>query len=52
VCSAYSDGDFFKYWDSRGQYFNLTNAGTYIYDVRACLAAWLLGCLNECVWLA
>lgn len=33
-CSQYDQQDFVDMWLGRGQYFNLTDAGTYVYDVR------------------
>lgn len=37
-CSRYDGQDFVDDWMSRGQYFNLSNAGNYIYDVSPGLA--------------
>ncbi|KAL4430591.1 hypothetical protein ABPG77_005831 [Micractinium sp. CCAP 211/92] len=58
-CSRYDGQDFVDDWMSRGQYFNLSNAGNYIYDkvvpslipgiVLGCLA--LLGFFTFLVWM-
>ncbi|KAL4436918.1 hypothetical protein ABPG75_004057 [Micractinium tetrahymenae] len=58
-CSQYDAQDFVDEWMSRGQYFNLTDAGTYVYDkvvpslipgiVFGCLA--LLGFFLFLVWM-